>query len=325
MSKPQKLAQIRHAATLYYEQGLNQQEISGILGCSHSTVSRLLSEARELGIVEFRVKRPVASVPGLAAELRRSFGLRDAVVAPGGGSEELACRNVGLAGAEFLAGIIEDGMKVGLTWGRTLAGVLRVMEPQPLEGVEVVQMAGSLGPGTSEEDGPAPAVRLAALLNASCHLIPAPAVVDSEEARAPFLRQPQIRDALRHAGSVDVIIQGIGSLSAGMSSLRRAGYITREEQRAARAAGAVGHVFARMIDIDGREVGRLSKRVIGIPLDDMRNARWSIAISASPEKAPAILGALRGRYFNAVVIDEESAREVLELAAAAAVGDGAAA
>ena len=325
MIKRQKLAQIRHAAALYYEQGLSQQEISGILGCSHSTVSRLLSEARELEIVEFRIDRPVASVPGLAAELRGKFGLRDAVVAPGGGSEELTGRNVGLAGAEFLTGVIDDGMKVGLTWGRTLAEVLRVMEPQPLEGVEVVQMAGSLGPGVSEEDGPGPAVRLAGLLNASCHLIPAPAVVDSEEARNLFLRQPQIRDALSHAGRVDVIIQGIGSLSSGMSSLGRAGYITREDQRAARAAGAVGHVFARMIDIEGREVSDYSKRVIGIPLDNMRNARWSIGISASPEKAPAILGALRGRYFNAVVIDEESAREVLRLDAAAAIRDGAAA
>lgn len=325
MIKGQKLAQIRHAAALYYEQGLSQQEISRILGCSHSTVSRLLSDARELAIVEFRINRPVANMPDLSAELRRKFGLRDAVVALGAGTEELTARNVGLAGAEFLTGVIDDGMKVGVTWGRTLSEVLRVMEPQPLEDVEVVQMAGSLGPGASEEYGPGPAVRLAMLLNASCRLILAPAVVDSEEARNLFLRQPQIRDALRHAGRVDVIIQGIGSLSSGMSSLRRAGYITREERLEAQAAGAVGHVFARMIDIEGREVSDISKRVIGIPLENMRNAGWSIGIGAAPGKAPAILGALRGKYFNAVVIDEYSAREVLKLAAAPAVGDGAAA
>ncbi len=325
MTKRQKLAQIRRAAALYYEQQLSQQEISGILGCSHSTVSRLLSGARELGIVEFRIDRPVADVPELAAELRGRFGLRDAVVAPGGGSGELACRNVGLAGAEFLTRVIGNGMKVGITWGRTLAEVLRVMEPQPLEGVEVVQMAGSLGFGVSEEDGPGPAVRLAALLNASCHLIPAPAVVDSEEARNLFLRQPQIRDALGRAGRVDVAVQGIGSLSSGMSSLRRTGYITREEQAAARAAGAVGHVFARMIDIDGREVGDYSKRVIGIPLDDLRSVRWSLGVSASPDKAPAVLGALRGGYFNAVAVDEDSAREVLELDRTEAVRGSAAA
>lgn len=325
MNGRQKLAQIRHAAALHYEQRLSQQEISRILGRSHSTVSRLLAEARELGIVEFRVNRPVADVPELAAELRGRFGLRDAVVAPGGGSVELARRNVGLAGAEFLTRVIGDGMRVGITWGRTLAEVVRAMEPLPLEGVEVVQMAGSLGFGVSEEDGPGPAVRLAALLDASCRLIPAPAVVDSEEARNLFLRQPQIRDALARARRVDVAIQGIGSLSSGTSSLRRAGYLTREERTAARAAGAVGHVSARMIDVAGREVGGFSKRVIGVPLEDLRGVRWSIGVGASPDKAPAVLGALRGGCFNAVVIDEDSARDVLELDRAAAARGSAAA
>ncbi len=319
MTKRQKLAQIRHAAELYYEQNLSQQEISKILGCSHSTVSRLLAEARELEIVEFKIKRPVDNVPELAVELRRKFDLRDAVVVASGTSQKPNYRNIGIAAAEFLTGVIDDGMKVGVTWGRTLAEVLRIMEPQPFENVEVVQISGSLGPNTSEEDGPKSAIRLAELLNASCHLIPAPAVADSEEARDLFMRQAQIRQALDHATNVDVIIQGIGTLSAGMSSLRRASYINKKEEQAAQAAGAVGHVFARMIDINGREVSDYSKRVIGIPLDDMRNALWSIGISASPEKAPAILGALRGKYFNAVVIDEESAREVLKLAAATLV------
>lgn len=327
--KPQtmtkRLAQIRHAAELYYEQNLSQQEISKILGCSHSTTSRLLSDARELGVVEFRIRRRVDHVPELAIELRRRFGLRDAVVVPGGSGLETAYRNVGMAAAEFLAGVVENGMKVGVTWGRTLAEALRVMEPQKFEGVQVVQISGSLGPSGADDDGPKSAIRLAELLNASCHLIPAPAVADSEEARDLIARQPQIRRALDHAADVDVMMQGIGSLSPGMSSLERAKYITDDERRAALAAGAVGHVFARMIDIDGREVSDYSRRVIGMPLSGMRRALWSIGISASIEKAPAILGALRGRYFNAVVVEEASAREILKLATDAPVLTGAAA
>ena len=325
MTKRQKLAQLRHAAELYYEQDLGQQEISKILGCSLSTVSRLLAEARELGIVEFRIRRPVDNIPELAVELRRRFQLRDAIVAPGGSTEKLNYRNVGIAAAEFLTGVIDDRMKVGITWGRTLTEVLRVMEPQAFDGVEVVQISGSLGPSISEEYGPKTAIRLAELLNASCHLIPAPALADSREARDLFVRQPQIRHALDHVADVDVIIQGIGTLLPGRSSLQRAHYISEEQRRAAVAQGAVGHVFARMIDINGREVGDCSRRVIGIPLERMRNALWSIGISASPDKAPAIFGALRGGYLNAVVIEEESAREVLKMAGVHGVHGGAAA
>ena len=316
MAKRPKTALIRHAAELYYEQDLSQQEISRILGCSHSTVSRLLADARELEIVEFKINRPVDTVPDLAVELRRKFDLRNAVVVRDGANRKQNYRNVGTAAAEFLSGVIDDGMKVGVTWGETLAEALRAMEPQAFEDVEVVQISGSLGPSTSDEDGPKSAIRLAELLDASCHLIPAPAVVDSEQARDLFISQPQIREALDRAANVDVIVQGIGTLAAGMSSLRRANYISSEEREAARAVGAVGHVFARMIDINGQEVSGYSNRVIGIPLENMRKALWSIGISASVEKAPAILGALRGQYFNCIVIEEASAREVLRLASA---------
>ena len=254
------------------------------------------------------------NIPELAVELRRRFHLRDAIVAPGGSTEKLTYRNVGFAAAEFLTGVIDDRMKVGITWGRTLTEVLRVMEPQAFDDVEVVQISGSLGSSTSEEYGPKTAIRLAEILNASCHLIPAPALADSIEARELFVRQPQIRDALEHAADVDVIIQGIGTLSPGLSSLQQANYITEEQRRAAVGRGAVGHVFARMIDVNGREIGDCSERVIGIPLERMRSALWSIGISASSDKAPAILGALRGGYVNAVVIEEASAREVLKLA-----------
>ena len=316
MAKAQKLAQIRHAAELYYEQDLGQQDISKILGCSLSTVSRFIAEARDLGVVEFRIRRPVDNIPELAAELRQRFHLRDAVVAPSGSTEKLNFRNVGIAATEFLTGVINDRMKVGITGGRTLTEMLRVMEPRAFDGVEVVQISGSLESSVSDEYGPKTAIRLAEILHASCHLIPAPALADSREARDLFVRQPQIRRAIDHAADVDVIIQGIETLSPGQSSLQRANYITEEQRKAAVTRGAVGHVFARMIDVHGREVGDCSDRVIGIPLERMRNATWSIGVSASPDKAPAVLGALRGGYVNAVVTEEETAREVLKMAVA---------
>ena len=43
-----------HVAQLYYQQNLNQSEISKIVGLSRPTVSRMLEEAREVGIVEIR-------------------------------------------------------------------------------------------------------------------------------------------------------------------------------------------------------------------------------------------------------------------------------
>jgi deoxyribonucleoside regulator len=60
------LAQI---ASLYYDKGSTQQEISNLFECSRSAVSRFLSEARELGIVEIIIHYPWKTSPELEQRL----------------------------------------------------------------------------------------------------------------------------------------------------------------------------------------------------------------------------------------------------------------
>lgn len=313
MADQTKIAQMMRAAELYYEQNLSQQKIAKMLNCSHSTVSRLLAEARDTGVVQISIRRSVDSVSELSTEMREVFGLRDAVIVRESGTDELNLKNVGLAAANFLLSVIGDHMKIGITWGNTLHHMITAIGRSEMDGVEVIQLSGSLGQGNPEVDGPQLATRLAEQLGGICRLVPAPAVVDSASIRDSLIEQPQIKQALDLARTADIMIQGIGGMDAAISSLERAGYMTDVERKAAEAAGAVGHVFARMIDINGQEVGNYADRVIAIPLETMRHAMWSIGISASAKKVPAILGALRGNYFNAVVLEETSAREVLRL------------
>ncbi|MFC2500111.1 MAG: sugar-binding domain-containing protein [Selenomonas noxia] len=46
-------------------------------------------------------------------------------------------------------------------------------------------------------------------------------------------------------------------------------------------------------------------------LERLRSLRCSIGMAASREKVPAILGALRGRYINVLITDEETAKILL--------------
>lgn len=322
MSKDLRQSQMRRAAELYYEQSLGQQEIARILGCSSATVSRLLSAAQEEGIVRFHIQREGGRVPELSRELRRVFDIREAVVVPSTGSAENDLRAVGEAAAELLLSAIESHSKIGVTWGQTLWHMVQALsamgrESLRLDGIEVMQLSGSLGQGNPEIDGPQLAMRLADLLGGICRLVPAPALVDSMELRDMLMRQPQVAMALSRAAQPDIVIQGIGCLEPALCSLQRAGYLSDAQRQAAIAAGAVGHLFARMIDAQGNEVGGYSERVIGIDLDSIRRARLSIGISASTAKVPAILAAIRARLFNTIVIDEASARQVLQLAGAA--------
>ncbi len=314
MSERLRTAQIIRAAELYYRQQLSQQQVAKTLGCSHSTVSRLLSEARETGLVEIKIHRAIETVPDLASRIRSAFKLREAIVVPNAGVEEANLKAVGAAAADLLLSIMSDSRSIGVTWGKTLYHMVNALEDLPLNDVEVVQMTGALGgKGDPDVDGPKLAIRLAERFSGTCCLVPAPAIVKDITVRDTLMRETAVEHALNRAANVDIMIQGIGALSGELSSLERAGYILQSDEKGLKAKGAVGHIAARMINAEGEELEEFAQQVISVPLASMRKAKWSIGISADPAKVPTLLAALRGEYLNTVVVDEESANKMLEL------------
>ena len=60
-------------AEMYYLEEKNQAEIAKTIGVTRSMVSRMLTEARESGIVEIRIQRPLQSDPELESALEREI------------------------------------------------------------------------------------------------------------------------------------------------------------------------------------------------------------------------------------------------------------
>ena len=71
---------VTSVARLYYLDGLGQQEIAGMIGVSRSTVSRLLTAARDRGIVRISVDPYDPRDAALERRLSDRFELRHAVV-----------------------------------------------------------------------------------------------------------------------------------------------------------------------------------------------------------------------------------------------------
>ena len=69
-------------AKMYYLEGLTQEKIAQQLGISRSSISMILSAAREIGIVEISIKDPKKNVTDVADALSRRFGLKGCVVVP---------------------------------------------------------------------------------------------------------------------------------------------------------------------------------------------------------------------------------------------------
>lgn len=306
---------LARVASMYYEQGMSQRQISLELGYSRSAISRFLTEARNTGIVEIRVNHPLRRSPELEATLCDRFGLREARVLVrhiSSYSETLA--RLGRLAARLVEQHIREETVLGISWGTAVYEVVNALRPRHAPHIRVVQLIGALDTEDPRIDGPELARWLARLFGGRYQTLSAPLIVDTEAVRNALLRDSRMRNVLEQARDVDLAIVGIGTTNPEMSSLVRAGYMTAEEISEVAATGAVGDVCGIHFDVQGHVLDiPITQRIVGIQAYVLRRIPFVLGVAAGDTKVPAILGAVRAGLVNVLVTDDITAQQVLAL------------
>ncbi len=307
MTEEERLAVV---AWLYYKEGLTQEGIARRLGLSRVKVARLLARARERGVVEFRITRPLPESFRLARALETAYRLAEAVVAPGGEDREAALRAVGQAAAETLLRVVGPGDALGVGWSTTLHRMNPYLHPpgRPLGG-RVHELVGSF---LGQANPYSVSARVAEALGCRLVPLPAPVLVERAGVARALLREPGIAAALEGARSVRVAFVGIGLLDR-RGTLVQTGMLRLEEAEGLIRLGAVGDVLMRFFDREGKPLATpLDDRVIGIDWDAFLAIPYRVAVAVGVEKAPVIRAALAGGLVHALVTDAATARALLE-------------
>jgi deoxyribonucleoside regulator len=304
---------LAHVATLYYHYDKSQQEIADQIELSRSNVSRLLKEARDRGIVEIFIHHPLRRVSRLEQQLVARFNLQEAgVVQADPQNDTITLARAADLAAHILNTALEKARVLGISWGTAVHATTNAFIPDRRYEVEVVQLMGGVGPSDPAIDGPALVQRLASRLSDRCRYLHAPLIVDTPEIARGLLAQRNVAETLALARRTDVALVGIGALNPQMSSLLRAGYLSRAEFDAIKAQGVVGDICARHFDRDGKKAApQLDQRIVSITLDDLTAIPRVIGIACTTGKAEALRGALRGRYIDILITDSEAAEAIL--------------
>lgn len=307
--------QLAEIARLYYEENLTQSQIGKRYGISHSTVSRLLQEARQRGIVEIHIHYPLPQAHDLEEELKARYGLHQVrVLVSHNLSYAETLRRMGIMAARALSTLLTDGMILGISWGTAVAATVNAIAQRDLRAATVVQMIGGIGSANPTIDGIELARRLGERLNCRYHYLHAPLVVPSPEVCEGLVQEQSIASVLALARQAELALVGIGAVEPEHSSLVRAGFLSPQEAMELVRQGAAGDVCARTFDLEGRECATIiSRRVIGVSLDDLHRIRHVVGVAGGEAKAKAILGALRGGHVNCLITDSKAATEVLRL------------
>jgi DNA-binding transcriptional regulator LsrR (DeoR family) len=309
-------------ASLYYLDNMSQGDIAHSLSLSRAKVQRLLDRARREGIVEIRIHALPSMNLDLEAQLKTTFGLREAVVAPSHPDAQAQRDSVARAAADYLHRQLRDGLVVAVGMGRDTGAVPNFFNPsRTIECTFVSAMGGS--PRLDAPINPNEICRaLAVRSGGKAESLYAPAYVETAEMRDMLLQQEAVRHTLEVAARADLALVGIGSTNDECTMVR-SGCLSLEQIRQLRANMVVGDILANYFDINGDlMISSLYGRLVGLTMDELRNIGTLIAVVSEVNKTRAILGALRTGAIDVLAVDANNAQAVLEMAGVETRSDG---
>ncbi len=294
------------ASLLYYNDGRTMDAIATRLGVSRPTVSRLLSLARDAGIVQIAVKSP--EMTSLSRDLTALTGVRVTTVpTPGTVTHVRRLQRVCEVAAPVVADAVEDGTTLGVAWGTTTSTFASYLKPKDVHSVNVVQLNGAANSVTSGILNSGGVLeRFAEAFGAHMHFFPVPTYFDYFETKEAMWKERSIRLARKMIDACTVAVFSVGAFSAEIpSQVYSGGYLSDEEIRNLRADRVVGDVCTVLLREDGTwEDIELNARATGPAPDKLATIGRRICIVAGEGKAAALAGAVRARAMTDLVIDD---------------------
>jgi len=298
---------------LYYHGNCTQDEIAKIMGCSRPRVSRMLTMAREMKIVEFKISESIIEIERMEDNLKEKLGLKDIKILPSESGRLGTMYAAGSNAGEYLNQILRPDMKIGIAWGATMDATVSQFNPDKhYDSIIVVQMIGGSPTSSFNIDSRELTIRLANKLGASYSILQAPQYVSSKRVRDMLMDEPEIKEHFKLFKKLDLAIIGISSKDPEHSAAYRAGYLSQKDARILEETGFITDVSGSRIYKDGSiRQNDMNDKLIAIPPEDLRKIPTVIAVAVGDEKAETIMTAAKGKFFNVLITDEVAAITML--------------
>jgi deoxyribonucleoside regulator len=307
----EELVMVR-VAELYYDEDKTQDEIGALLKISRWKVGRLLTQARERGIVRIEIVHPRARRLGLERRLVERYGIAAAIVVPAPDGDDGTLERVAQAAADYLTAMRPVPRTLGVSWGRTLRAVAEALPDGWATGVTVVQLNGGVSLNRRSGGASGLAVTIAQRASGHVSLLPSPAILERVETKQAIEADRTVAGILEEAAAAQAFLFTAGPCDASSAHVEN-GYLTASDVEELARRGAVGDVLGRYIDAEGNIVDpQLDARTVGVDLAVLRAADRAVFVATGESKHDIARTVVTSGLCSVFVTDENTARALLE-------------
>jgi len=298
---------------MYYDQDIHQKAIAKSLGISRPTVSRLLKNAKALGIVEINIKTLEGTqfIP-LERQVKKQFGLNEVLIVETCQDPEAQKKLVGEAAAQYLMTIFKDNDIVGISMGSTLRCIPEYLKPKTAKNLSFIPLIGGMGYLKRELHSNYLVEEFAKNTEGAFVLIYAPARVSEKNLRDKLLKEDSIAGMFNMINRMRVAVVGIG-VPNDQSAIMATGFYNSEEMKKMQQKNVAGDICMQFFDEHGNtDPFESDNNVVGIEIKRLRNIPHTVGVACGIEKCEAIIGAIQGSYINTLITDEACAKKMIE-------------
>jgi len=315
MNDQEKINIAVKVARMYYYQNMQTKEIAEEINTSRSTVSRLLSFAKNEGLVNIHIVDPTDEPQLLEKKILDEYHLEKVQVVPVPeitGEAEWLNRTAHFA-AKRLNNLFDSDMILGLAWGTTVSAISSLLLPKSTYNSQIVQLNGA---GSTQSMGIEYAsdiiMRFAENYSARAHLFPVPAFFDYAETRVALWKERSIKRILDLQSKADLLLYSIGAPNAVVPShVYSGGYLDEKDNAQLERLEVVGDIATYFFRRDGHfsEIP-INERASG-PSLDLFKQKYGVCVVSGLAKVPGLHAALKGGFMKELIVDEPTARALI--------------
>lgn len=304
----EKRKRLAYVARRYYLEDQKQSDIAKELGVSRPMVSRLLAEARELGIVEIKIHDPETRTANLLDRLCRTSSIHGGVLVEDEGDNDATNRLLSQGAVQLLRQL--GARRLGVGWGYLIGQIVTWLEENPQTDSSVTDICPLVGNASiparnyqSNEN-----IRLMAQqLGATPHFLYLPALPESLEEKEILCSTEVYRQIAQQWDGLDTALVNIGDYpsSPDFASLVRYGSLLQQRH-------ACGRMLIYYFNEDGYVIQSDQDFAIQIPLEVLKRCPNIIGVCSANTSAKALGGALKSGIFTHIVARSDQIETLLQ-------------
>ena len=270
----EKLLRLAHVARRYYLEDWKQIDIARELGVSRPLVSRMLGEARELGVVQITVYEP-GEESAVLLDLLRQIGAR----------------------------------RLGVGWGHLIGQLVTWLEenPQPSSTVtDIFPLVGNASIPARNYQSNENVRLMAQQLGAAPHFLYLPALPESLEEKQLLCSTEVYRQIQDQWVQMDTALVNIGNYpsSPDFASLVRYGSLLQQQH-------TCGRLLVYYFNEAGTVIQSDQDFAIQIPLELLKQCPHIVGVCSANTSEKALRGALRSGIFTHIAARAELVKSLL--------------